>query len=244
MRRLNPAWAAVAIATGALFTALGGPAWAAGLINGSQIKNGSITSKKIGRGQVKAVNLAAGAVHATNLATDAVTAASVAPGSLTGADVAPGTFLAAAGTAANSDQLDGLTASRFVQGTGNLIQNRIDITVGTSGQFLLDTGLGEIDGSCLTGDKPEVSFTAEAQPLNLVEWGTTFGTSPDINTANALTIGSTYPEPNPTGVPQAIEFQAAQVGATPARVATVWTTDQAIGGTDCIFTAQAMTTGV
>jgi hypothetical protein len=254
MRRLNPSWAAVAIATGALFTALGGPAWAAGLINGSQIKNGSITSKKIGRGQVKAVNLAAGAVHSSNLATGAVrssnlapgavTAASVAPGSLTGADVAPGTFLAAAGTAANSDQLDGLTASHFVQGTGNLIQNRIEITVGTSGQFLLDTGLGEIDGSCLAGDKPEVSFTAEAQPLNLVEWGTTFGTSPDINTANALTIGSTYPEPNPTGVPQAIEFQAAQVGVTPARVTTVWTTDQAIGGTDCIFTAQAMTTGV
>lgn len=25
---------------------------------------------------------------------------------------------------------------------------------------------------------------------------------------------------------------------------TVWTTDQAVGGTDCIFTAQALTTGV
>jgi hypothetical protein len=254
MRRVNPSWTALVIATTALFTALGGPAWAAGLINGSQIKNGSIRSNKIGRAQVKAVNLAAGAVHSTNLATgavmasnvapDSLTGADVAPGSLTAADVAPGTFLAATGTAANSDQLDGLTASRFVQGTGNLIRNRIDITVGTSRQFLLDTGLGEIDGSCLAGDKPEVSFTAEAQRLNLIEWGTTFGTSPDINTNDALVIGSTYTEPNASGLPQAIEFQVAQDGVTPARVATVWTTDQAIGGTDCLFTAQALTTGV
>jgi hypothetical protein len=293
MRRLNPSWAALAIATAALFTTLGGPAWAAGLISGSQLKNGSITSKKIGRGQIKSVNLAADAVHSTNLAAGAVqstnlaagavqnsnlaagsvassnlanqavgtsklansavtgaqlangavTASSVAPGSLTAADVAPGTFLAATGTAANSNQLGGLSASHFVQGTGNLIQNRIDITVGTSSQFLLDTGLGEIDGTCLTGDKPEVSFTAEAQPLNLIEWGTTFGSSPDINTANALSIGSTYIEPNSAAVPQAIEFQVAQVGVTPARVATVWTTGQPIGGTDCIFTAQSMSTG-
>jgi hypothetical protein len=35
------------LAGAALFTALGGPAWAARLINGAEIKNGSITSKKI-----------------------------------------------------------------------------------------------------------------------------------------------------------------------------------------------------
>ena len=105
-------------------------------------------------------------------------------------------------------------------------------------------GLGEIDGSCLTGNKPQVSFTAEVQPTNLIEWGTTFGATPDINTINGLTIGSTYTEPNSSGVPQAIEFQVAQTtGPSVNRVATVWTTGQAIGK-DCIFTAQAVTTGV
>lgn len=242
MRRFNPSWAALVVASAALFTALGGPAWAAGLISGSRIKNGSITSRKIGNGQVKTVNLAAGAV----------TAAKVSPGSLTAVDVAPNTFLAANGTAANSAQLGGMPASGFVQGTGNMLQHRIDVPAGTSGQLLVDVGLGEFDASCpVTGSpatpKPQVSFTAEAQPLNFIEWGTTFGTTPDINTLNGLTIGQSYTEPNTSGLPQAIQFQVAQnLGSAlgPSRVATVWTTDQQVGGTDCIFTAQALTTGV
>jgi hypothetical protein len=236
----NPSWAALIVATAALFTALGGPAWAAGLINGSRIKNGSITSNKIGRGQIKTVNLAAGAV----------TGAKVASGSLTATDIAPNTFLAAGGTAANAAALGGLPSSKFVQGTGNMLQHRIDVPVGTSNQFLLDLGLGEIDGSCLAGAKPEISFTTEAQPVDLTEWGTTFGSTPDINTANGMTLSTMpgnhgYTEPNPSGLPQAIDFQITQAAnIVPSRVATVWTTDHSVGGTDCIFTAQALTTGV
>jgi len=57
MRRTNASWAALPVASVALFTSLGGAAWAAGVISGSQIQNRSITGKKIGRGQVTAVNL-------------------------------------------------------------------------------------------------------------------------------------------------------------------------------------------
>jgi hypothetical protein len=277
MRRLNPSWAALALASVALFASLGGAAWAAGQISGSQIKNRSITSRKIGRRQVKTANLAAGAVIASK----------VAHGSLTAADVAPNTFLAAHGTAANSNQLGGVSASGylaangtaansdqlggvpasgylavngtaansnqlggmpasgFVHGGGFMLQHKIDITVGSSNQLLVDVGLGEVDGSCLAGAKPQVSFTAEAQPLNLTESGTTFPSTADVHAANDMSIGTSYTEPDSSSL-QALEFQVAQGDASinPSRVATVWTTGEGVGGTDCIFTAQALTTGV
>jgi hypothetical protein len=235
MRKHTTSWAALALASAALFTALGGPAWAGGLINGSQIKNGSITSSKIGRGQIKAANLAAGAVSASK----------VARSSLTAADIAPNTFLGANATAANAAQLGGMPASKFVQGTGQLIQRRVEVPVGTSDQFLLDVGLGELDGSCPTSSKPEVSFTAEAQPLDLIEWGTTWPSSTDINPVHDMTIGQSYTEPDATAL-QTVEFQVAQsFNNPPSRVATIWTTDDgADGGTECIFIAQAVTTGV
>jgi hypothetical protein len=249
---MNPS---LVLATAALFTALGGPAWAAGLISGSEIKNGSITTKKIGRGQIKTANLAAGAVTARKVARGSLTAADVAPNTFLAANgtaansaalggVPASGFLAANGTAANSVALGGVPASGFVRGTGNMLQHRIEITVGSSSQFLLDVGLGEVDASCLTGDKPEVSFTAEAQPLDLIESGTTFGSGPDINPVHGMSIGSTYTEPDPSAL-QAIDFQVAQSGlGGPSRVATIWTTGDASGGTACIFTAQALTTGV
>jgi hypothetical protein len=272
-KKISPSWAALVVASVALFAALGGSAWAEGLISGSQIQSRSITSKKIGRGQIKAVNLAPGAVGSSNLAAGAVTSSSiadqavtsnnlanaavtstqladaavtgakVAPGSLTAADVAPNTFLAADGTAVDSNQLGGVPASGFVQGTGNMLRNWVEILAGASDQTLLDVGLGEVDGSCLAGGKPQVSFTAETQPLNLIESGTTAPNSPDINTDNGLTVGSSYVEPNTSGLPQAIEFQVAQTGVAPPHVATAWVTGQANGVAACIFTAQALTTG-
>jgi hypothetical protein len=234
MRKLNPSWAALMLAGAALFTALGGPAWAAGMIDGSQIKNGSITSDKIGRGQIKTTNLAAGAV----------TGAKVAHNSLTAANVAPNTFLGAGATATNAAALGGVPASRFVQGTGSMIQRRVEVPVGTSDQFLLDTGLGELDGSCPMSGRPQLTFTAEAQPLDLIEWGTT-PASTDITPVHGMLIGQSYTEPDATAL-QTVEFQVAQsTNAVPSRLATIWATDDAAGGgTECIFTAQALTTGV
>ena len=244
MRKLNPSFVAIGLASAALFASLGGPAWALGLINGSQIKNGSITGAKLKNGSVTSRKIGAGQVKTANLGLGAVTGSRVAPGSLTAADVAPNTFLPANGTAANSTELGGVPATGFVHGGDSVIQNRVEINVGTTGQFLLDTGLGEVDGSCLAGDKPEVSFTAEAQPLDLIEWGTTFPSAADINPLHGMLIGDTYTEPDSSAL-QTVDFQVAQTGVSnPSRVATIWTTGDASGGTACIFTAQAVTTGV
>lgn len=49
---------ALALGVIALFVALGGPAYAAGLINGSSIKAGSITASKIADGSVSVANVA------------------------------------------------------------------------------------------------------------------------------------------------------------------------------------------
>jgi hypothetical protein len=235
---------------------------AAGSVGTKNLKNGAVTSSKlangatttgkiaagavttgtIGAGAVTTGKIAAGAVTSGQLGANSVNSGKVADGSLTASDIAPNTFLPTNGTAANSNELGGKSASSYVQGQGFVLLNRITVPQGTSGQFLLDVGLGEIDGTCLTGAKPEVSFTSEVQDPNFIEWGTTFGSTPDINTLNALAIGSTYTEPNSGGVPQAITFQVALNNGSSNQMATAWTTDQDAGGT-CIFTAQAMSTG-
>jgi hypothetical protein len=241
MRRFNPSSAALVLAIAALFTALGGPAWAAGLINGAQIKNGSITSQKIGRGQIRSANLARGAVQHRNLAAAAVTATNVAAGALTAADIARNTFLPATGTAANSLQLGGLPADHFLQGTGGMFQRRIQITPGGPAQELVDVGLGEVDASCLTGPtRVAVSFSAEAQPLDLIE----SSTPGSINPVHGMLIGSTFTQPDPQGL-EAVVLQVAQsTNSGPSRVATVWVTGDVVGGgAACILTAQALTTG-
>jgi hypothetical protein len=241
MKKPNLSSAALALAIAALFTALGGPAWAADAINGAQIKNGSITSKKIGRGQIKSANLARGAVQHQNLAAAAVTAANVAVGSLSATDIAPNTFLPATGTAANSKQLGGLPPDQFLQGTGNMVQRRIQITPGGPAQELVDVGLGEVEATCLTSPtRVEVSFSAEAQPLDLIE----SSTPGSINPVHGMLIGSTFIQPDPQGL-EAVELQVAQSSNSgPSRVATIWTTGDVVGGgASCIFTAQALTTG-
>jgi hypothetical protein len=256
MRRLNTSRAALALASVALFASLGGAAWASGVISGSQIKNGSITSRKLGRGQVKTANLAAGAVTASKVAHASLTAADVAPntflaarGTAANSDQLGGVpasgYLAANGTAANSDQLGGVAASGYLRGSGFMLQHRVDVAVGASSQLLVDVGLGEVDGSCLTGAKPQVSFTAEAQPVSLTESGTTFPGTADLHAVNDMLIGASYTEPDSSSL-QAVEFQVAQGdgNVNPSRVATVWTTGEGVGGTDCLFTAQALTTGV
>ena len=160
---------------------------------------------------------------------------------LNAADVAPNTFLAANGTAANSAQLGGLTADHFIQGTGNMVQHRIDITAGSPSQELVGVGLGEVDASCLAGSKAEVSFTAEVQPLDLIE----SATPGSINPVHNMLLGSTFNQPDP-GPLETVELQVAQsTSSGPSRVATVWATGDVVsGGAACVFTAQALTTGV
>src|SRR5579859_5928262 len=94
MKKLTPSWAARVLAVAALFTTLGGPAWAAGVISGARIKNGSITSRKIGRGQIR--SRTSGAVLAPPIARAATPTVTASPTS-----GAPGTPLTISGSGWN-----------------------------------------------------------------------------------------------------------------------------------------------
>jgi hypothetical protein len=110
VRRPSPA---LAIALLALFVALGGPAQARRLIDGKEIRKGTVRSRQIKdhslatrdlsraavrslrqtpNGSVSSAKLGDGAVIAGKLGPGAVTGAAVADGSLTGADILDGTL--------------------------------------------------------------------------------------------------------------------------------------------------------
>ena len=233
IQRSSTSLAALALAATALFVALGGTGWAGSLINGAQIKNGTITSAKIGAGQVKSVNLATGAVTATK----------VLPGSLTASDLARNTFLAASATAANSSELGGKAASAYVLGNSSVLFNRVAVTYGGNKRELLDVGIGEIDGICAGTGIPELSFTAEVTDPNLIEWSTDYPSTSEINTANGLAVGDTFTAPHGQTTIQAVTFQAAYNGGSSNHVATVWATGQSMSGGTCLFTAEALSTG-
>jgi hypothetical protein len=229
MRIFKSSKSATAFSAVALFAALGGTSWAAGsLIGSNQIQNGAITTPK----------LAHGAVTSGKLATGAVTSSKLAPGSVTSTAVAPNTFLAANGTAADSNELGGKPGSDYVQGGGSVASNSFELSSGQS-RLLVNLGVGYVDGNCLAGGKPQLSYTAEVAPVNLIDWSTTFGGASTLNTTNGLTVGNSYAEPNATGLPQQVTFQAAANG----QVATAWTTGQDIGGMSCIFTGEALSAG-
>jgi hypothetical protein len=93
--------AALVIASLALFVALGGPAQAARLITGNQVKNRSLQTKDLSRKAVKTLRdtprgsvgerkLANGGVTNAKLRDGAVTAVKVAPATIGGAQLAPG----------------------------------------------------------------------------------------------------------------------------------------------------------
>jgi hypothetical protein len=232
MRRINPSWIAVVLAGTALFVALGGESWATSLITTNQIKDGAITSSKIANHAVTNSKLANGSVGTRKLGNGAVTASKVAPN----------TFLPVDGVAADSGELGGRTANDFVQGNGRMTQNRIDVPVGSSA-FLLEVGIGTFNASCLAGAKPQTSFTAEVAPLNEFNWSTTYPNSADIHDLNGLTVGTSAIVSDSSGLPQATTWQIAESSGAAPKVTTAWTTAQEILGTDCVFTAQALTTG-
>src|SRR3954452_20169083 len=96
MRRPSPA---LVVALLALFVALGGPAGAAGLIRGSQIKKNTITSKQIENRSLATKDLSraavrslrstpTGSIRESKLANGAVTSAKIAGAAITGAKIA------------------------------------------------------------------------------------------------------------------------------------------------------------
>jgi hypothetical protein len=60
----------------------GGPAFAAGLINGHNLKTGTVTSAKLAKESVTTAKIKSGAVTKTKLGNTAVTAAAIAPGAV------------------------------------------------------------------------------------------------------------------------------------------------------------------
>jgi hypothetical protein len=230
--------------------AVTGAKLATGAVATTNLADGSVTNAKLGAGAVTSGSIAAGAVGTTqlgtgavangNLANNAVTSSKVLDGSLTASDVAPNTFLAANGTAANSQQLDGLTAAGFIQGTGRFVSNRVVVLVGQSAP-LLELNFGFINAVCRTGVIPVQQFTAELNLENVIYTATNFGApaTSDIETANALAAGN-FLEATHTGTtPQSVTWQAAYNDGTD-HLATAWTTGQDEGGA-CVFTAQGTT---
>lgn len=100
-------------ATLALFVALAGGAYAAGL--GKNV----VKSRNIAPGAVRTADLAKRAVKTAKIGSNAVTGAKIAPDSITGAQVSEAT-LATVPRAADSDLLDGLDSAAFLRGSGSL----------------------------------------------------------------------------------------------------------------------------
>jgi len=113
--------ASTVLAAAALFVALGGPAEAAKLISGSQIRASTITGKQVKARSLALSDLSLGArktltatparsIGAAQLATGAVTGPAIADGSVSAADLLPGAVGAAGiidGGVGTSDLADG-----------------------------------------------------------------------------------------------------------------------------------------
>jgi hypothetical protein len=212
---------------------------ATGAVTAPDLGAGSVGSAALGTGSVGSAALGTGSVGTSALAANAVTSAKVADGSLTASDVAPGTFLATGGTAANSAQLDGLTAAGYVQGTGRLMTNRVTVAVGQTVP-LLELNFAHINATCAAGVFPQQSLVAELPLENVIYTAQTNAGATDVSTANAVTAGNFLSAPHATTTPQTITWQAAFNDGTD-HLATAWTTGQDEGGT-CVFTGQAITT--
>jgi hypothetical protein len=218
---------------------------ATGAVGTSALAGGAVTSGTIADQAVGTSKLAAGAVANGNLANDAVTSAKVQDGSLTKNDVASNTFLAANGTAVDSAQLDGLGPTAFVRGKARFMSARTVVPAGQSAE-VLELDFAHIEGSCSAGSVPTQSIVADLTLENAFYTAINFGTSStapgttDVQTANALTAGTSLTATHTVTAPQSVTWQAAYNDGTD-EVATAWVSDQDEGGS-CVFIAQGTTT--
>jgi hypothetical protein len=254
MMGITSSRAALALSATALFVALGGTALAVSQIGTSQIKNaavttsklhnGAVTYKKLATNAVKGSKLADGSVGNSKLANNGVTGGKVKDGSLTASDVQSGTFLAANGTAADSQKLGGLPANQYVQGRGFAPVGRHVVPAGAGGITIFATGFGTFSGACSITNVPTVSFTPDRNGENFEATVTSDSGSPitKIDTQNAIGSGVAHPIDNSAGGRQSISFQ---VGFTDIsdHMATGTITSQFLFGTGCVFMAQGLTTG-
>ena len=265
MKWVNSARVSLALSATALFVALGGTAVAVSQIGTSQIRNGAVTATKVkngaitnpklangsvsgaklGKGSVTNAKLGADAVANGNLANSAVTSAKVQDGSLTSSDVAPDTFLAASGTAVNSQQLGGLTPAGFIRGTGRWVSNRVVVPAGGTAP-ILELNFAFIRGTC-PGLVPTQSIVAELPLENALYTAINFGNSStagagttDVSSANVVNAGSALVATHASTAPQTVTWQAAYNDGKD-EIATAWVSGQDTAGS-CLFIAQGAST--
>ncbi|MDQ3729838.1 MAG: hypothetical protein M3355_09650 [Actinomycetota bacterium] len=108
------------MSTIAVFSVLGGGAYAASQIGPRDIEQNAVRSKHIKDSQVKTADLRDGSVNASKVAAESLTGASVLDGSLSGADVTDDSLTGgdiaenSLGIVPDADQLDGKDASEFM----------------------------------------------------------------------------------------------------------------------------------
>jgi hypothetical protein len=232
----NAKLATAAVGTGKL---------AGGAVTASKLGTGAVGTAILADGAVTSAKLGASAVANGSLADNAVTSTKVQDGSLTGADVMPNTFLAASGTAVNSQQLGGLTAAGFIRGTGRWVSNRVVVPAGGTAP-VLELNFAFIRGTC-PGSFPTQSIVAELPLENALYTAINFGNSStagagttDVSTANALNAGSALVATHANTTPQTVTWQAAYNDGKD-EIATAWVSGQDEGGS-CVFIAQGTTT--
>lgn len=203
-----------------------------GAVSSDKLGTNAVTTTKIADNAVTSGKLADQAVSTTKLADNAVTSAKVADNSLTAGDVAPDTFLAANGTATDSQALGGFPASAYARTSAK----RLVVPSNVAGQTMLVFPLGDLRASC-TANKPTLTYHNASSAVNLVDVVLQSGTNPVVTTTNALGNGGDRPIPNTTGAPQWVELQAAAQSA-PDRVMTIRASGQFLLGTGCVFIAQ------
>ncbi len=102
------------MSTIAVFSVLGGGAYAAQKIGAKDIKKNAVRAKHIKKNQIAAKHLKKRVVTGAKIATGAVTTTKLADGAVTGAKIDESTL----GPVPNADRLDGLDSLDFVRGKG------------------------------------------------------------------------------------------------------------------------------
>ena len=158
--RSKPVWPAYVIALLALFCSLGGPAYAASLITGADVKDGSLTGADLKNGSVKGADVKDGSLASADLS-------EAAQAALAGQDGETGPS-GTAGACGAGQELRWLTVGLTADAV--LVDHtvRVGRCLGTGMQVLGD-GIVQLpeecdDGNLVTGDGCDTSGMLEGTP--------------------------------------------------------------------------------
>jgi hypothetical protein len=220
----------------ALLVALGGTSYAAlsvpkNSVGTKQLKNGAVTSSKLHRGAVTGTKVANNSLTGQQI--NAATLGTV-PNATHAAIADSATNATHAGTADNATTLQGMNPSGFIQGSGRVIDGRLDLASGASTTTLINVpGVGEVTSDC-PGGAGSLVFRNNS--------GATEDISHDIDGSRlvyAISAG-TFDGVLGTSSGHTIEWQIATRGSTPS-VTTITAVYSGSGPAACTTFAQAVT---